>query len=262
MKHTKLLSTVALTALVAVCSGQTTNYCTAGLCSAGKTHIACNGLTTLSSTCGAGASEATLDSTKKNLIVNVHNQLRNTVALGKQANGAGQYFNQAAKMATLQWDQELADIAAVNARSCVFGHDKCRNTATMKYVGQNIAMSSYSGMSFTDEQLITGFVNNWFKENKDATALQMASYPANYKGPTIGHFTQVVSDRSSKVGCSLVSYIEDGFVNQLFVCNYGLTNIVKQPVYVAGTACSKCTTGCNTAYPGLCSAAEPITNNP
>lgn len=100
-QHTQFISTVALTALVAVCSGQTTNYCTAGLCSAGKTHIACNGLTTLSSTCGAGASEATLDCTKKNLIVNVHNQLRNTVALGKQANGAGQYFNQAAKMATL-----------------------------------------------------------------------------------------------------------------------------------------------------------------
>ncbi|XP_062553204.1 antigen 5 like allergen Cul n 1-like [Armigeres subalbatus] len=258
----EFIISVVLAVVVGLCDGQTTNYCDTSLCPNGGPHIACNGLTTLSSTCGAGSFEVTMNSTNQQLIVGLHNQLRSKVASGQQVNRTGTYFKQAAKMATLQWDTELANIAAANARRCVYGHDKCRNTATMKYVGQNIAYQAYYGMSFTDNQLLSGFINSWFSEAENTTTQYLASYPSNYNGPAIGHFTQIVSDRTSKVGCSMVSYVRSPFTYKYFVCNYGLTNIVNQPVYAAGNACSGCTTGCNANYPGLCSTAEVVKNNP
>ena len=81
-----------------------------------------------------------------------------------------------------QWDSELAALAANNARRCVYGHDKCRNTISFPYAGQNIAMNSYSGQTFTVNELITGFVNDWFSEFKDANPSYVASYPKGYTG--------------------------------------------------------------------------------
>ncbi|XP_062553203.1 antigen 5 like allergen Cul n 1-like isoform X2 [Armigeres subalbatus] len=258
----KVLISVTIVACIAVTVGQSTNYCDRRLCPSGSPHIACNGLTTLSRTCGAGSFEIAMDSANRQLIVDLHNKLRSRVASGRQTNSAGQRFQQAARMATLQWDSELAHIAATNARRCIYGHDQCRNTATMRASGQNIAIMSYYGMTVSNEKLLTDFTNSWFSEFKDTTPQQIARYPSNYRGPAIGHFTQIVSDRTSRIGCAMVSYNRQRFINKLLVCNYGLTNIVNQPVYVAGNSCSGCTTGCNSQYPGLCNTAENVRNNP
>ncbi|EAT46091.1 AAEL002693-PA [Aedes aegypti] len=258
----KSIISITITVLAIICEGQATNYCDPSLCARGTPHIACNGLSTLSRTCGAGSFEVALNRADQQLIVDLHNKLRSKVAMGQQKNSAGQRFQQACRMATLQWDPELAHIAATNARRCVYGHDRCRNTASMKFAGQNIAIKYYYGMTFTNEQLLTGFINSWFSEFKDATPQQIARYPANYRGPAIGHFTQIVSDRTSRIGCSMVSYNKNGFINKLFVCNYGVTNIINQPVYVAGNVCSGCITGCNRVFPGLCNTAERVSNNP
>ncbi|XP_029730501.2 antigen 5 like allergen Cul n 1-like [Aedes albopictus] len=256
-----ITSVLSISAFMAISQAQANNYCYPSLCSSGDSHIACNGLTTLSSNCGADASEVTMCSTKQQLIVDLHNKIRSKVAMGQQYNGANQRFSQAARMATMQWDPELAYIAATNARRCVFGHDRCHNTATMKYVGQNIAIKSYYGMTFSNEELLTGFINNWFSEYKVTMPHHIASYPATYRGPTIGHFTQMVSDETSRIGCAMVSYKRGNYINKLFVCNYGLTNIINHPVYVAGNVCSRCNSGCNSQYPGLCSTSEIVRNN-
>ncbi|XP_021703967.1 venom allergen 5 [Aedes aegypti] len=257
----KTIISFTLVALVAVCSGQTANYCDSSLCPPKTTHIACNGLKTIDTqVCGAGAFEVAMNSTNQELILHVHNQLRSKVATGQQANRAAAKFNQASRMGTLQWDAELASIAAANARRCVYGHDQCRNTAVYKMAGQNIAIKMYYGKTFTDNQLITGFINDWYNEAENATIAILAGYPKSYTGPAIGHFTQIVSDRTTKVGCAMVSFIRSPFTQKYFVCNYGFTNLQESPVYVSGTACSKCTSGCNSKYPGLCNVAENIKN--
>ncbi|XP_058449993.1 antigen 5 like allergen Cul n 1-like [Malaya genurostris] len=252
---------VAVVLLALTKSSQQVDYCSSSLCKTGTTHIACNGLTTLSSTCGTGAQEVVLNSTKQELILDLHNQLRSKIATGKQ-NYSTTFYPQAARMGTMVWSSELANIAAANARRCVYGHDKCRNTATLKTVGQNIARQYYYGMNFTDTDLIKGFVNAWYAEAANGNKDIIASYPDNYTGPVVGHFTQVVADRATQIGCSLVSYITSPWTNQLFVCNYAITNIIGQPVYQTGTKCSKCTTGCNAKYDGLCSLKEVINSNP
>lgn len=80
--------------------------------------------------------------------------------------------------------------------------------------------------------------------------------------PDIGHFTQIVSDRTNRIGCSLVTFYDSTWINQYFVCNYALINLIGQTVYVAGTACSKCTTGCSVKYPGLCNTNEVVIAKP
>lgn len=55
------------------------------------------------------------------------NKFRNQQALGKTPN-----YKPAVRMATVSWDQTMADVASINARSCTFIHDRCRNTGTFE----------------------------------------------------------------------------------------------------------------------------------
>lgn len=81
-------------------SSQQTNYCDPKLCPSGEPHIACNGLNKLSTTCGPGAQEVNL-APFQDLILDLHNQLRNRVALGLQNYTRYAFFPQAVRMPTL-----------------------------------------------------------------------------------------------------------------------------------------------------------------
>ncbi|KAL9693544.1 hypothetical protein quinque_012829 [Culex quinquefasciatus] len=242
-------------------SSQQTNYCDPKLCPSGEPHIACNGLNKLSTTCGPGAQEVNL-APFQDLILDLHNQLRNRVALGLQNYTRYAFFPQAVRMPTLQWDTELATVAATNARRCIYGHDECRSTVRYPYAGQNIGLFSYYALTFTVTELITDFIYDWYSEYTLTTPAFLAKYPRGYTGPDIGHFTQIVSDRTNRIGCSLVTFYDSTWINQYFVCNYALINLIGQTVYVAGTACSKCTTGCSVKYPGLCNTNEVVIAKP
>ncbi|XP_055549625.1 venom allergen 3 homolog [Wyeomyia smithii] len=255
-----LIAVVILTLIEA--SHQQTNYCDPSLCLAGTTHIACNSSNTLSATCGAGATEVLLDSSLQALILDLHNEMRSTIATGNQNYSSSSFYPQANRMATVVWSNELANIAAANARRCIYGHDQCRNTAAFKAAGQNIAILSYYGMAFTTVDVITKMIVAWYAENAYATPAIIASYPKAYQGPTIGHFTQIVGDRVTQLGCSLVVWYTSPWTRQYLVCNYSITNIIGQPVYKSGPFCSQCTTGCNVNYPGLCPVNEVINSNP
>lgn len=65
-----------------------------------------------------------MDQQQKETILEIHNKLRNKIAMGEMKE-----FSPAAKMPCFQWDDELAKLAEMNARSCVFKHDTCRATS-------------------------------------------------------------------------------------------------------------------------------------
>lgn len=67
-----------------------------------------------------------MDAAMKNAIVGIHNELRNDIALGKVSP-----YEQAANMATMQWDDALAANAALNVHQCQMEHDDCTNTGTL-----------------------------------------------------------------------------------------------------------------------------------
>lgn len=56
-------------------------------------------------------------------LIDHHNDRRNQQALGLTPN-----YEPATRMATMQWDPELAAFADLNVRSCIYGHDACMNT--------------------------------------------------------------------------------------------------------------------------------------
>ncbi|EAT48176.1 AAEL000793-PA [Aedes aegypti] len=227
------------------------NYCDQSLCRRGP-HVACNAPTQFGSACGQEPKFVKMDARMKNLLLKKHNELRAEIACGKHG------FPQAARMPTLVWDDELAHIASFNARKCIFAHDKCRNTREFKFAGQNLAITAFAGYNFQAADRAENFTQEWFNEHKDCPKSYVDSYPMSHSGPQIGHFTQMVNDRAWKMGCSMVHYKNGRVIKYYLVCNYSMTNMIEEPIYTRGSAGSKCQTGQNPQYRGLCSPREKV----
>lgn len=106
-------------------------------------------------------------------ILHLHNYYRSRVASGYQFP-----LGPAARMYTMVWDDELAAQAGNNARSCVFAHDRCRNTPQFLTSGQNIALLKYyEPGAYTVTDLITRFIGGWWKENKKVKPAYIQAFP-------------------------------------------------------------------------------------
>uniref|UniRef100_A0A1Y9H2P3 Venom allergen-1 n=1 Tax=Anopheles dirus TaxID=7168 RepID=A0A1Y9H2P3_9DIPT len=237
------------------------NYCAKSYCNNGYQNIGCKppGVSGGARCSGKSPAVVTLTSAQQTLILNEHNTRRSQLALGNL-----KPFTSAKRMPTLTWDTELAKQAGNNARSCVFAHDRCRNTPVYSWSGQNLAISQFYGMTKTIEELLKEGIAGWWSEYNVTTQAQLNSYPSNYVGPAIGHFTQMASDQSNKVGCAMQHWLDNSWKSYYLVCNYGVTNVIGTPVYKSGTVASGCTTGRNPdrKFNGLCKQTEPIKPEP
>lgn len=138
------------------------NYCEPGLCPSNKHHIGCTNRGNFGHLCTADARVIELDDYSKRLILHMHNFYRNTIASG---NTPG--FPPAVKMGALKWDDELAYLAELNAMACEIEHDKCRNTRSFAFAGQNLALG-YLLEDHTIDWAIRNFTSEWYVEYKDA----------------------------------------------------------------------------------------------
>ncbi|XP_053948657.1 antigen 5 like allergen Cul n 1-like [Anastrepha ludens] len=232
-----------------------TNYCDSSLCSSSK-HIACNNNGNFASSCKS-PSLVTLTQANRNAIVNAHNVKRNLVA------GGGTNLKPACRMATMQWDDELAALAALNVKQCQMKHDACHNTDAFKYSGQNLAWITFYGTPDV-AKLAQHSIDMWYNEIKDTKLAYINAYPNNYQGLTIGHFTVMVADRNIRVGCAASTYAVSGKSYKAFLmaCNYATTNMINFPIYKAcATAASNCKKGTNADFPNLCSKSEVFAVN-
>ncbi|XP_050092426.1 antigen 5 like allergen Cul n 1-like [Anopheles aquasalis] len=252
MASQMLVTIVVFCGLIAGLSGQ--EYCNPSYCGT-SINVGCNPppLTGGPLCAAINGSVVDLNPTIQAFILSEHNRLRNQLAIGNLTG-----FASAQRMPTLAWDETLAAQAGHNARSCNFAHDACRNTAKYAYAGQNLAIQYFNGMDSTVESLVSDMVASWWSEYKDATQAQVDKYPRGYTDPAIGHFTQMVSDRSSTIGCAMQYWFALGWDTYYLVCDYGLTNIGNRPVYKKGVTASRCITGTNSNFPGLCSTSEVV----
>lgn len=191
----------------------------------------------------------------KNKIVDSHNDKRNQVAAGKIAK-----HSPAVRMATIQWDDELAHLAGLNVKTCNYGHDQCRNTNTFKMSGQNLAKNWWSGSNPVIEDMVLEQIDSWFGENKDSDMTKINKVGST-GGPVTGHFTVMVAELNVRVGCAAVKSSEDDWETLTTACNYATTNVVGRPIYRSGPAASKCTSGKNPKYSSLCSVNESYDPN-
>lgn len=107
-------------------------------------------------------------------------------------------------LAPLAWDEDLAAIAQGWANTCQFAHNSGRSDTYPEYVGENIYMSGGFVPSGAD------VVDAWASEVADY------DYAANRCSGVCGHYTQIVWEETSKVGCGIA---ECGRGN-IVVCNY------------------------------------------
>lgn len=118
----------------------------------------------------------------------------------------------------LEWDAQLADIAAGYAAQCTWAHNPNRSDNYPRYVGENLALFS-SGWSVNS--LVESSLTNWV-ENE----IPDYDYASNTCTGTCGHYTQVVWRNTERVGCALkqcatVSNLGPTWNNAyLLVCNY------------------------------------------
>ncbi|XP_049311695.1 antigen 5 like allergen Cul n 1-like isoform X3 [Bactrocera dorsalis] len=246
----QLAFTLLVSLLTFLDSAHSTDYCNPDLCRHG-TNIACNNDGQFSSSC-INPRMVELTASEKEALVNMHNEKRNTVA------GGSTMLKPACRMATMEWDEELASMAAFNVKRCKIEHDDCRNTDTFRHSGQNIAwMNFYGAPNVTI--MSKRAMDLWYNEIMDTDQAIIDKYPRNYDGNVIGHFTVIMADRNIRVGCASIIYREEGddFDGFLLTCNYATTNVVNFRIY---KSCSEpaveCETGTNPDFPNLCSTSE------
>ncbi|EDV33591.2 LOW QUALITY PROTEIN: uncharacterized protein Dana_GF19647 [Drosophila ananassae] len=206
------------------------------------------------SSCPSDATLLTLSAAEKQAIVDRTNEYRNIIAGGLNAN-----LSAACRMATIKWNDELAYLASLNVKSCAMRHDGCHNTDAFDWSGQNLAwMGWYSPLNVT--HYVQWGVDMWYGEAVYTKQAYIDAYPSNYQGPAIGHFTVLVADRNTEVGCAVSTYSVSGKPYKAFLmaCNYAATNVLGIKMYSScpKAPASKCTTGTNPNYKYLCSSKE------
>ncbi|XP_066581726.1 venom allergen 3-like [Prorops nasuta] len=162
------------------------------------------------------------------ILVHKHNDLRAFVASGREKQGAPGPQPAAVHMPNLEWDDELANVAQVWANQCNYGHDECKDVQRFQ-VGQNIyEMTS----DYREKPDLNWFLNDWYDEVKFLKNSEVKKFSGdNIK--KVGHYTQIVWAKTTRVGCGLVEYISlDDWWNVYLVCNYGPSgNYYDQPIY-------------------------------
>ncbi|XP_025990766.2 venom allergen 3 [Solenopsis invicta] len=209
----KLLCLVILAVFTIVTAD---DYCNMKSCSEDHSHTMCQYPSSEpASACGSSPRSGLSDDDKKT-IVDEHNRLRQYVASGQESRGNPGAQYAAVEMKQMDWDDELAEIAQRWANQCVFQHDKCRNVDRY-VVGQNIAITYNSGENNTP---MKDFVQMWYDEVKDFDKNGVDSYTFD---SNTGHYTQVVWNNSTKIGCGSMNYHDDsdGWNKKTLVCNYG-----------------------------------------
>ncbi|XP_074499446.1 peptidase inhibitor R3HDML [Sebastes fasciatus] len=169
-----------------------------------------------------------ISSREINSLLDYHNRVRSEV------------FPPAANMEFMLWDEGLAKSADSWASRCVWDHGP---TQAMRYMGQNLSVTSGRYQSITD------LVRSWYEERHHF------SYPNRCSGSVCSHYTQMVWASTNRVGCAVRKcsnmYVFGSTWREvtLLVCNYSIKgNWVGEVPYKSGKPCSVCPS----SYGGSC----------
>lgn len=169
-------------------------------------------------------------------ILELHNKIRNNIALGKDPTGK---LPPAGDMLEMEWDEELSKVAQKLADQCVFKHDcdECRKVENFD-VGQNLYQASI--ISSKPPSAHWGdAISSWYSEIHRFTPESINPF---IDDDATGHFTQMAWSSTWKVGCGYVSFEKRRESwTQLYVCNYGPAgNVEDSEMYRVERPCSKC----------------------
>ncbi|KQS62789.1 venom allergen 5.01 isoform X2 [Drosophila erecta] len=260
---------------------QAFDYCDPTLCPGPERHIACNNFGGLADICSPDAHIVRITTARRNMILNELNEYRDRIARGDLMG-----FSPATRMATLQWDQELASFAELNVKRCALVNDHCRNSEQFRNVAQVVAEGGWQGDPLppgppngssnpdapipveyhTEDEVIKATLEQMFAEYKECSMRDIIAFSPPNNSKCIAYFTQLVRDSTTHVGCGILRQTKNTTneagqslpsVHQYMTCNFVRTNDVNAPVYQSGDRpATECRSGRNQAFINLCSVNE------
>ncbi|CAO1366264.1 unnamed protein product [Diamesa tonsa] len=225
-------------------NGQIKDYCSTKLCQNGR-HSACNITGKFSSICPDNIKVVKLNKLDKILVVDKHNYYRSKIAGGDQPlyPGSKEKFPMASKMNALIYNEEHSFLSVLQLKTCL-SHDECHNVVRNNgsvFSGQNIFTEFHGGEFKKNGEYISEAIDLWYNEYQVTTldVIDKLYFPKDY---VVGHFTQVIHDKNTEVGCSMVQWTENGGKekNVKVTCNYQKAAYLGQPVYKIGDAGADC----------------------
>ncbi|KAF8862673.1 PR-1-like protein, partial [Acephala macrosclerotiorum] len=122
----------------------------------------------------------------------------------------------------LEWDDTLATYALATANTCVFAHDM---TEGVGGYGQNLAAYGTSGdvSSLDKSTLVADAITNQWYYGEAANVPYGQDSPATSNVPEFLHFTAVVWEATTKVGCATVECAAGtifSYASLYTVCDY------------------------------------------
>lgn len=183
-------------------------------------------------------------------ITHFHNQVRATTATTTPG---------ASKMRALKYNRDLETIAQCWINTCTLEKSSCLKTPQFRTFGQNLGSIDIFDRSGIDPlndpaSLWQEIMTTWTEEVNNINAEIIQKLPSPEEMYRYEHYTQIVTDYTSHIGCAWSSSNETIH----FACFYGPSGGIKdQPVYEFGPFCSKCPEGTECYKPlGLCAQIE------
>nr|ACO10210.1 Venom allergen 5.02 precursor [Caligus rogercresseyi] len=154
-------------------------------CTFSKAHTLCQFKNKISASCGNVTYRGIKDQGEKNIIVQIHNELRSKIANGLEERGDPGPMPSAANMIELTWDEELAIEAQTWADQCITDHDcpSCRKLSRFP-VGQNLY--SFGHIPGIFEGSWKRAINGWYDEVVDFRRDHVDPFKIR-KGVLVGH---------------------------------------------------------------------------
>ncbi|XP_017838258.1 antigen 5 like allergen Cul n 1 isoform X2 [Drosophila busckii] len=183
----------------------------------------------------------------RDMIVRFHNVHRDRLASGSVMTSMNKSFPAAARMRELIWDNELGYMARLHASTVSFKHSECRATTRFPLAGECLGLVFPSSEPRSIEELINLTLQKMFDEFEmvDEPEELAKSYHAD-RDQDVGHFTVMINDRVSRVGCGIaVGNNCIGLNNTMghchfLTCHYDFTNVHQSYVYQTGDIGSRC----------------------
>lgn len=126
---------------------------------------------------------------------------------------------------------------------------ECHSTEQFKNVGR--ILQDYRSKSPIDVlKILKKHIDLWLNQIKLVTQDTIDENPYS---TGITEIKQIIQDRSGYIGCGMAEFnIRDVKERNFYLaCYYSFRSLSYTPVYVTGSACSKCKS-CDKRYKGLC----------
>lgn len=167
------------------------------------------------------------------IILHRHNELRDSVACGDRnyTTVTGQKIPISSSMNEIIWSDELASVVRMNMKNCIYGHAKGFSSPNYPLAGQNIG---YRSVTVDIREVAIDTITAWFEEYifiPDINDLNKFNGKPYMKDEQIGHFTAMIRDSQTHVGCTMVKCRSSAKTVMMFGCNYSKTNMVGEPTY-------------------------------